>query len=114
MRKKLIPTLQIAQTECGLCCVRTILEYYGFDISITELRQIEEPGRDGLSTKHLKKLLQKFNLTSNTDKINNPNAFKVIDFPVIAFWKGYHFVCIEKIENNHAFIMDPSIGRVKI
>ncbi|HEL1037942.1 TPA: hypothetical protein TVE81_002016, partial [Streptococcus equi subsp. zooepidemicus] len=51
MRKKLIPTLQIAQTECGLCCVRTILEYYGFDISITELRQIEEPGRDGLSTK---------------------------------------------------------------
>lgn len=114
MRKKLIPTLQIAQTECGLCCVRTILEYYGFDISITELRQIEEPGRDGLSTKQLKKLLQKFNLTSNAYKINNPNAFKVIDFPVIAFWKGYHFVCIEKIENNHAFIMDPSIGRVKI
>lgn len=114
MRKKLIPTLQIAQTECGLCCVKTLLKYYGFDISMTELRQIEEPGRDGLSTKQIKKLFNKFNLISNTYKIKNPNAFKILTFPVIAFWKGNHFICIEKIENNCAIIMDPSIGRVKI
>ena len=114
MRRKLSPTLQIAQTECGLCCVRTILEYFGLSISITELRQIEEPGRDGLSSDQLKKLLKGFNLISKTYKINDLRAFEMIDYPVIAFWKEYHFICIENIENDCAIIMDPSIGRVKI
>lgn len=114
MSKKLIPTLQIAQTECGLCCVRTMLEYFNYGVSITELRQILEPGRDGLGTRQLKELLSYFNLDSKIFKIKDIRAFNSLTLPVIAFWKGYHFVCIERVEKNYAIIMDPSVGRIKI
>lgn len=111
---KLKPTLQLAQSECGLCCVRTILEAYKYETSITELRQIKEPGRDGLGLQKLKDLLGHFGMDAKTYRIKDARAFTLLDFPVIAFWKGYHFVCIESYTENDVIIMDPSIGRVKI
>ena len=111
---KLKPTLQLAQSECGLCCVRTILEAYNYQISITELRQIKEPGRDGLGLQKLKELLSHFGMNAKTYRIKDARAFTAMDFPIIAFWKGYHFVCIESYSEHEVIIMDPSIGRVTI
>ena len=113
-RKKLTAILQIAQTECGLCCVKTILDYYGRDVAISELRQITEPGRDGLGSGDIRMLLMHYGIESKTYKVNNKKAFSVIDYPVIAFWKNAHFVCIESFEKNNVIIMDPSIGRMSI
>ncbi|MBC6308475.1 peptidase domain-containing ABC transporter [Listeria sp. FSL L7-1582] len=113
-KKQLKPTLQLAQTECGLCCSRTILDYFGYEISLTELRQFEEPGRDGLSFKKIKYLLEKFKLEANIYKVKNSKVFDTLSSPVIAFWKGYHFICIESFTENHVIIMDPSIGRIKV
>lgn len=114
MSKKLQTTLQIAQTECGLCCTRTILDHFNYQISITELRKIEEPGRDGLNFKQIKNLLQNYHIDSNIYKVNDIKGLSTISFPIIAFWKGYHFVCVESLSGNGAIIMDPSIGRLKI
>lgn len=113
-KKKLKPTLQIAQTECGLCCVRTILEAYDYRISLTELRQVKEPGRDGLGLQHLKNLLSHYKLDAKSYRVKDLKALKIIDFPVIAYWKGSHYVCIESFNEHEAVIMDPSIGRMKI
>ena len=43
-KKKLKPTLQISQTECGLCCIRTILEAYGYQVSLGKLENREGMG----------------------------------------------------------------------
>ncbi|HEL0658325.1 TPA: cysteine peptidase family C39 domain-containing protein, partial [Streptococcus suis] len=66
---KLRPTMQISNTECGLCCVRTILEAFGYNTSLIELRQINEPGRDGLSLKQLSSILSNFGIDSKIYKI---------------------------------------------
>ncbi|BDQ45829.1 MULTISPECIES: peptidase domain-containing ABC transporter [Enterococcus] len=113
-KRKLKPTIQVAQTECGLCCVRTILEAYGCHKKLTDLRQIKEPGRDGLGLTQLKELLMHMGMDVQTYKIKDLRAFEVVDFPIIAFWKGYHFVCIELFSEKYVIIMDPSIGRIKI
>jgi ABC-type bacteriocin/lantibiotic exporter with double-glycine peptidase domain len=113
-KRKLKPTLQLAQSECGLCCVKTILEAYAYQISLTELRQVKEPGRDGLGLQQLKELLSYFGMNAKTYRIKDMKAFKVIDLPVIAFWKGYHFVCVEAFNEHEVIIMDPSIGRIKM
>lgn len=113
-KKQLKASLQIAQTECGLCCVRSILKYYGCDVSITELRQIVEPGRDGLNTEKIKGLLAHYGIVSKSYRVKDIRAFYAIDYPVIAYWKGYHYVCIESFDGKKAVIMDPSIGRVTI
>lgn len=113
-KRRLKPTLQLAQSECGLCCVKTILEAYDYQVSLTELRQIKEPGRDGLGLQQLKALLSHFGMSAKTYRIKDTRALTVIDFPIIAFWKGYHFVCVESYNENEVIIMDPSIGRIKI
>ncbi len=113
-KRKLTPTLQLAQSECGLCCVRTILEAYNYQTSITELRQVKEPGRDGLGLQQLKELLSHFGMNAKAYRIKDTRAFTVMDFPIIAFWKGYHFVCIESYSEDEVIIMDPSIGRISI
>lgn len=113
-KRKLTPTLQLAQSECGLCCVRTILEAYDYQISLTELRQVKEPGRDGLGLQQLKGLLAYFGMDAKTYRVKDPRAFTVIDLPIIAFWKGHHFVCVESYDEHEATIMDPSMGRITI
>lgn len=113
-KRKLTPTLQLAQSECGLCCVKTILEAYDYQISLTELRQVKEPGRDGLGLQQLKQLLTYFGMNAKTYRIKDIRALKIIEFPIIAYWKGYHFVCVESYSEHEVTIMDPSIGRIKI
>ena len=113
-RKRLKPTLQIAQTECGLCCVRTILEAYGYQATLTELRQVREPGRDGLGLQQIKDLLLHYKIDAKTYRIKDVKALEVINFPVIAYWKGSHYICIESYSNRAVVIMDPSVGRMKI
>lgn len=113
-KKKLKPTLQISQTECGLCCVRTIMEAYNYQISLTELRQVREPGRDGLGLQQIKDLFSHFKIDAKTYRIKDVKALTVIDFPVIAYWKGCHYICIESYSQQKVVIMDPSIGRMTL
>lgn len=112
--RKIPSTLQIAQTECGLCCVRSLLEYYGHNTSITELRKIKEPGRDGLKMKDLQNILGSLGMESKIFQVINNKIFHEITSPIIVFWKGYHFVCVESFTDQHVYIMDPSVGRIKI
>lgn len=112
--KRLKPTLQLAQSECGLCCVRTILEAFDYQVSITDLRQVKEPGRDGLGLQQLKELFSHFGMDAKTFQIKDARAFTITEFPLIAFWKGYHFVCVESYSEHEVIIMDPSRGRIAI
>ena len=113
---KLQPTMQISHTECGLCCVRTILEAFGYSASLIELRQINEPGRDGLSLKQLSGILGNFGIDAKIYKIHNIDVLNDLRYPLIAFWKNSHFICIESfsLNSNKVVIMDPSIGRLII
>ena len=119
MKDKIIrlrPTMQISHTECGLCCVKTILEAFGYSTSLIELRQINEPGRDGLSLKQLSNILGNFGVDSKIYKIHDARVLENLTYPLIAFWKDSHFICIESfsLTSNKVVIMDPSIGRLTI
>lgn len=113
-KKRLKPTLQLTQTECGLCCARTILEAYDYQVTLTELRQVREPGRDGLGLQQIKNLLLHFKIDAKTYRIKDIKAFTIINFPVIAYWKECHYICVESYSEREVVIMDPSVGRMKI
>ena len=111
---KLKPTLQISQTECGLCCIRTILEAYGYQVSLAELRKIREPGRDGLGIQQIREFFSYLKMDTKVYRIKDLRALTVIDYPIIAYWKGRHYICVESFNEDKAVIMDPSIGRIVI
>lgn len=107
-------TLQVAQTECGLCVARSILAFHGHDVPTTALRQVLEPGRDGLSLRQIDALLRQHHMTTRMLRVKALEGLKLVDAPFIAHWKGYHFVVVERVSERSAVIMDPMLGRREI
>ena len=48
--------LQAAKTECGLGVGASVLQHYGRYQTISDLRLIAEPGREGLSMRQVRDL----------------------------------------------------------
>lgn len=99
------------QTECGLCCVAMIANYYGHYVSLSELREYQQPGRDGVSLKHLCAVLDWIHFDHETYK-GNLAAFSSIKTPFIIYYNTAHFVVVEKVTATTIHIVDPERGRV--
>lgn len=104
---------QIQQTECGLCCVKMLMDYYGRNISMTTLRNEINVGRDGASIISLQKLLEKNNLITKIVKITADELFTQKG-PAIVYWENKHFVIFEKVKKHKVYIVDPNTGRQKV
>lgn len=113
MYKKVPFITQTQKTECGLCCVCMINRYYKNYITMEELRQKLEVGRDGSSFQQLVELLNTYNFTVKSYKIP-ANKLHKIKLPAIVFWGNNHFIILEKVKNNVFTIVDPAIGRLKL
>lgn len=107
-------SLQVAQAECGLCCARSVLASHGQDVSLTELRGVIEPGRDGLSLKQVSDLLRARGMRTQMLRVRALPGLSALQAPFIAHWRGYHFVVVERVTAGGAVIMDPMVGRTRI
>ncbi len=104
---------QYQKTECGLCCVAMISSYYFHEISVKELRDEYEVGRDGTTFLKLKEILESKGFKVKSYKIpNNKFAIKKINNVSIALWKSKHFIVVEKVSNKFVYVLDPEIGRI--
>lgn len=104
-------TLQVAQTECGLCCARSVLAHHGRDLSLLEMRTVIEPGRDGLSLKQIGQLLSAQKLQTRMYRVRDPRGLDNLPTPFIAYWRNNHFVVVDDFGSRRAKIMDPASGR---
>ena len=112
---KIPVTQQLTQYECGLCCLKMILNYYNYNISMNDLRKYFESSMNGISLFHLKSVACKFNLTTNVKKINSSTLYNIKNIqPSILLWNNNHYVILEKKQKNNFIIIDPDIGRTKI
>lgn len=105
---------QAQQTECGLCCIAMIVDYFKGYISFNEMYEYVGTGRDGLSLLQMKNLAQMKNLDVSCYKISNIENLSMLEYPFIAYWKKKHYIIVEKLEEKRITIVDPAIGRRKI
>ncbi|WP_106765797.1 peptidase domain-containing ABC transporter [Paenibacillus faecalis] len=114
MKKKIRMVGQIHQTECGYCCTAMISSYHGFNVTLKELREIGNTGRDGLSLYDIMDIFEKMDFEARAYEIE---ATDTEDFgvPCIALWEEKHFVVIEKFDKKGVWIFDPAgIDKVRI
>lgn len=111
--KKIRLASQSQQTECGLCCAKMILAYYGRCMSMTELRGKYPVGRNGTSLLELSTILQENGMRTKGVKISAEDVMKHGE-PCILFWENRHYVIFERCSSKKIVIVDPSIGRQKI
>ena len=114
--KRNIPFIEQHQkTECGLCCVAMVSSYYNHEISVKDLRNLKETGRDGTSFQNLIELLENmgFKVKSFRFPKDRPDVYKQIKVPAIALWESKHFVVVEKVTSKFVWVIDPELGKLR-
>ena len=106
--------LQDGIKDCGVCCLLSIIRFFGGDVSREYLRKITNTGKDGVSAYNLIEAAKEigfsaYGVEGDLNKIENNNLPCIAHIHVN---KNYqHFVVIYKIEKNKVTIMDPAKGK---
>lgn len=111
--------LQDGIKDCGVCCLLSIIRYYGGDVSKEYLRQLTNTTKSGVTAWKLVEAARKFGFDSMGVKGDLKNI-DINNLPCLAhiiYKKSYqHFVVIYEIDltKENLIIMDPSYGKKKL
>lgn len=72
--KKITPIEQTTPTECGLCCLYMMLDYFDIPETYFKLKQQVNLGRNGLSIKNISDIASIYGVTCKTYRL--PSAQK--------------------------------------
>lgn len=108
--------LQDGMKDCGVCCLLSIIRFYGGEVPKEYLRELTNTTKEGVSLYNLQEASKKvgFDAIGLQGKLENIN---VNNLPCIAHINinnnRKHFVVIYKIDDtrNQVIIMDPAKGK---
>ncbi len=110
--KKVPIIMQAEAAECGAASLAMILGYYGCFIELKQLRKDCKISRDGSKLSFVMEAAKKYGLEARA--LRCPPEMKDITLPALVFWKGYHYLVVEKISDKTVILCDPELGRRKI
>ncbi len=111
--RRVRPIRQMTPTECGLVSALMVMRHHGCRESLVGLRQEWEPGRDGLTLRHLVGLLQSRGFDAQAYRCGTGRLVE-LPTPFIAFWDANHFVVVEQVDGDRYTIVDPAADRRRI
>lgn len=98
--------------DCGICCLKSIMRYYGGDIPLETLRLDAKTNKNGTTAFNLIKTAQRYGFNAIGKKITEIEDNKLL--PAIAHVElpnGLnHYVVVTKINKNILTVMDPAKG----
>lgn len=110
--KKIKPIIQLSATECGLCCMAMIAEYYGKTKPLNYYRRLLECGRDGAKVKDVMLALGKIGVDCEVRYYSREECLKQKN-PFMVIIDNKHFVVVENYTKKKVKIYDPAIGLIK-
>lgn len=116
MKKNLI-ALQDGAKDCGAACLRSIIQYYGGNVTLERLIELTKTTKEGTTFYNLKEASEEIGLATRSYRVDDIEKIKEINIPFICqiTKNNYtHFIVVYKIKDNKLLIMDPSIGRQSI
>src|SRR5260370_13894539 len=112
-QRKLPVLLQVSAVECGAACLAMILGYHGRKVSISEIRERSDLGRDGLTALSLVKLAQNYGLRVRAISLKQDDL-RFVRLPAIIHWEFNHFLIVERWTPKYVDVVDPAIGRRRL
>ncbi len=101
--------LQMEATECGAASLSIILAYYGLWLPLEKLRQDCGVNRDGVSAVNIVKAARLRGCEAAGYRWP-VEKLRQAEFPVLIHWEFNHFVVLEGIDENKAYLNDPAVG----
>ncbi|EIB6799300.1 peptidase domain-containing ABC transporter, partial [Enterococcus faecalis] len=108
--KRLKYVAQGEHSECALACITMLLNYYGNQSTLVELREKYGVPKGGLTIKNIRTVFDEYGFDVSTFKSSFSNYLD-LPTPVISYWNNQHFVVIEKIKKKKVLILDPASNK---
>ncbi len=110
MRKRRTPlVMQLEETDCGAACLGSILAFYGCWVSLEQLRDACDVGRDGSNLEDIAIAARTFGLKATGWKAEI-SKLSTLPLPIILHWGFNHFVVLERVEKDCFYLNDPAHG----
>ncbi|MBP3690553.1 MAG: ATP-binding cassette domain-containing protein, partial [Schwartzia sp.] len=115
-RVKVPTVLQMEATECGAAALAMVLAHYRLWIPLELLRQECGVNRDGSKASSVLKAARRRHCVADGYRWTVNDILQQIPktknlFPLIIHWEFNHFVVLEGIRENTAYLNDPAMGR---
>ena len=88
---------QLDTMDCGPTCLRMIARHFGRNLSLQELRQASEVGKNGVNLLGIAQAAERFGFRTLSVKVSLNKLKKDAPLPFIAYWSQNHFVVVYKI-----------------
>ncbi len=107
-----VPTiLQMEATECGAASLAMILAHYGLWIPLEKLRAECGVNRDGSKASNVMKAARARGCEVHGYRWEAESIRQEEEYPLIIHWEFNHFVVLEGIKGEMAYLNDPAMGR---
>ena len=104
---------QFWTVECSAAALAMVLAYHGAWVPLERLRIECGVSRDGSKASNILRAARRFGLTARGFR-QEPSTLHLRPMPCIIHWNFNHFVVLEGIDGDRAFINDPAFGRRRI
>ena len=108
-RVKTPTVLQMQVTECGAASLGMVLAHHGRWVPLDELRERSGASRDGTTLSDLVKTAESFGMVGK-GYLRSARLLPELGYPLILLWKGHHFLVLEGMDDEHAWLNDPASG----
>jgi HlyB family type I secretion system ABC transporter len=104
---------QQSAADCGAACLVMVSRYWGKSCKINRVREIAVIAQEGSSLKTLAAAAESLGFNSRPVKASVDQLVKQ-KMPLIAHWRGNHYVVIYEITAKQVIIGDPAIGQRQV
>lgn len=106
-RRRVRLVRQAEVTECGLASLAMVANSWGHDLDLSALRRRFGVSSRGMNLRALMQTADALGFTPRPLKVGLP-ALKQVKLPAVLHWDMDHFVVLERVRGDRAFILDPA------